>query len=75
MTRTKKIIAAVAAFAAIGVAGLTIGTSPAEAKHKHHHHHKHFYFYKHYNPYVYSYYGYGNCYVKWTKYGKSYICF
>ncbi len=74
MTKTKKILTGAAAAIALAVVSLSAGTTAAEAgwKHKHKHWHSHFY-----NPYVYGFYGpaYPNCFVKWTKWGKSYICY
>jgi hypothetical protein len=75
MTKTKKILSGAAAAVALAVVSLSAGTTAAEAgwKHKHHWHgHNHYY-----NPYVYGFYGpaYPGCFVKWTKWGKSYVCF
>lgn len=77
MTKTKKILTGVAAALTLAVAGLSVGSTAAEAKHKHHWH-------KHYGFYaiaplaaygIYSAYQYNNCGWAWTKYGKTYVCY
>lgn len=75
MTKTKKLLTGVTAALTLTVASLSLGTTAAEAgwKHKHwHKHHWHGHYY--YNPYIYSYYGPAGCFVKWTKFGKAYVC-
>ena len=64
----RKLALAVAAIAALGTAGLSVSTTPAEAKkggwHGHHHHkHWHGGYRFHRGPY-YASYGYSGCYVK-----------
>jgi hypothetical protein len=73
MTKTKKILTGAAAAVALTVVSLSAGTTSAEAGWKH----KHWHFYSYYNPYVYGFYGpaYPSCFVKWTKWGKSYVCY
>jgi hypothetical protein len=73
MTKTKKILTGAAAAVALAVVSLSAGTTSAEAGWKH----KHWHFYSYYNPYVYGFYGpaYPSCFVKWTKWGKSYVCY
>jgi hypothetical protein len=73
MTKLKKILTGAAAALTLSIATLSLGTTAAEAGWKH----KYYwdgYYAPYYNPYVYGFYGPSSCFVKWTKFGKAYIC-
>jgi hypothetical protein len=75
MTNLKKILTGAAAALTLSIVTLSAGTTTAEAGWKHKHWHKHHWHGHHYyNPYVYGFYGPSGCFVKWTKYGKAYVC-
>jgi hypothetical protein len=73
MTKLKKILTGAAAALTLSIATLSIGTTAAEAGWKHKYYWNGYYA-PYYNPYVYGFYGPSGCFVKWTKFGKAYVC-